>query len=309
MTPARTFSVAAALGRATALLVFGLIVLGSVVRSTNSGLACPDWPLCEGRVIPRLEPHVLIEWSHRTVALLVSLMLFTTAGWVLSHRATRQRLGRIMGLALALLLVQVLLGALTVWKLLSPAMVSSHLAVALLLFVTLLTLTMIAQTHADEDVAAAPAAPGLATGFGAVTVLTYLQAVLGGVVSSNHAGLVCPDWPTCDGMLFPPLRGLIGLQMAHRYGAYLLVIAVLVVALKARTAADPAARAGAGWAVALVGCQVALGVSNVLLQTPPWLTAMHLATAALLLAVLVITTFRLASAPAPERTWIPAQAR
>mgnify|MGYP001797335875 CR=1 FL=1 len=40
-------------------------------RTTGRGLACPDWPLCEGRFIPRAEPHVLIEWSHRTVALLV----------------------------------------------------------------------------------------------------------------------------------------------------------------------------------------------------------------------------------------------
>src|SRR5882672_9193582 len=124
--------------------MYALILVGSVVRTTGSGLACPDWPLCEGRVVPRFEFHVLIEWFHRLVALLVSLLLFATAAWVIAHRPLRARLGRLLAVALVLLFAQVLLGALTVWKLLSPAVVSSHLAVALLLFSTLLAITLIA---------------------------------------------------------------------------------------------------------------------------------------------------------------------
>jgi heme A synthase len=131
---------AARLGLSTALLMFGLIVIGAVVRATGSGLSCPDWPLCQGRLIPPFEFHVLIEWFHRLVALLVGVMLLATALLVWTHAETRQRLGALAALAIVLYLTQALLGALTVWKLLSPAMVSSHLAVGTLLFATLLTL-------------------------------------------------------------------------------------------------------------------------------------------------------------------------
>ena len=73
----------ARLARGTALAAFGLIVLGAVVRSTGSGLACPDWPLCHGRLIPPLQTQVLLEWSHRFVALLVSLGTLALSGLVI----------------------------------------------------------------------------------------------------------------------------------------------------------------------------------------------------------------------------------
>lgn len=279
--------------------MFALIVVGSVVRTTGSGLACPDWPLCEGRLIPRLEPHVLIEWFHRLLALLVSLMLFATSGWVLAHRSLRARLGGLVAVALTLLFAQVLLGALTVWKLLSPAVVSSHLAVALLLFATLLTITLIARREAEPG-AAPPVRPaGLLPSFMFATGLTYVQALLGGLVSTNHAGLACPDWPTCNGQWLPPMVGAVGLQMLHRFGAYALLLAMLNAALRGRRAPDPRIAAGGSLLLALTVLQLALGVSNVLLGTPVWLSAAHLATAAAMLAVAVATTFRAASLAAP----------
>jgi heme A synthase len=295
------FSTLARLGLATTTLMYLLVVVGSVVRTTGSGLSCPDWPLCQGRLIPPLEPHVLIEWFHRLIALLVSVLVLTTVGWVAWHRELRMRVGGLAGLAVTLLVAQVLLGALTVWKLLSPAVVISHLAVALLLFSTLLTLTLAAQR--ESDLRAAPGArpppprpPGLLTWFGAVTALAYAQCLVGGLVSTNGAGTACPDWPLCNGQWFP--TGLAGLQMLHRNVAYALVGAVLPLALRARSAPDAGIRAGATRVLTLTFAQVALGICNVLLGTPVWLSAAHLATAAALLAMLVITTFRVATLPA-----------
>lgn len=303
MTPTRAFRLTSHLALTTTVLMFGLIVIGSVVRTTGSGLACPDWPLCHGHLLPPLEPHVLIEWSHRLVALLVSQLLFATVGLIGFQRVLRARLGGLAVLALTLLAGQVILGALTVWKLLSPVVVSSHLAVALLLFATLLTLTLVAQAEADA-VPAAPGVtrpPGLLPTFGVVTALAYGQSLLGGIVSTNHAGLACPDWPTCNGRWFPPLEGLVGLHMLHRYGAYVLTLVLLFAAARARSAPDAGVRAGSRMAVGLTLAQVVLGVCNIFLGTPPWLSALHLANAAAILAMLVTVTWRIAVLPAPAR--------
>lgn len=287
--------------------MFGLIVVGSVVRTSGSGLACPDWPLCEGRLIPRLEIHVLIEWFHRLLALLVSLLLFTTVLWCVVRRELRARLGGLMGLAVLLLFAQVLLGALTVWKLLSPAVVSAHLAVALLLFVTLLVTSLIASTHPEPDEAPAGHRPaGLLELFALITLLTYAQSVLGGMVSSSQAGLACPDWPLCRGEWFPDVRGPMGLHMLHRYVGYTVALGVLVAAWAARHASDPRVWLGARMAASLVLAQVVLGVCNVLLGTPIWLTALHLATAAATLGMLVVTTWRVAALPARRAVLAPA---
>jgi heme A synthase len=302
------------LGLATTLAMFGLMVIGSIVRSTGSGLSCPDWPLCGGRLVPPFEPHVLIEWLHRLVALLVSVMLAATAAAVLARHETRSRLGGLVALALALLGTQVVLGALTVWKLLSPAVVGSHLGVALFLFSTLLTLTVTARAAAAgtprvaSPLARSGGGPG-APAMGALTLAAFVQCLLGGMVSATGAGAACRDWPFCDGVLFPALQGLAGIQMLHRYGAYALLMLALLTALRARRSADARVHRGALAALGLVLLEAFLGIGNLVMGTPPWLTALHLATAVALLAATLVTTLALAPLPAPARALTPAGAR
>lgn len=290
--------------------MFGLIVLGSVVRTTGSGLACPDWPLCHGRLIPPLQFNIMLEWWHRLVALLVSLLMAATAAWIYARGAVRARLGGLVTLALGLLAAQILLGALTVWKLLDPSVVGGHLAVALLLFSTMVTITLVAGREARGEAGEAPEGPrpaGLLPLFAAVTIATYLQAVLGGIVSTHHASLACPDWPTCHGAWFPPLEGLVGIQMLHRYGAYALVALMLVAATRARAAADPAIQRGGLTVLRLTLLQVVFGVANVFLEIPVWMSALHLATATGILALALALTFRVASSRAVNEQPVPAR--
>jgi heme A synthase len=292
---------AARLGLSTALLMFGLIVIGAVVRATGSGLSCPDWPLCQGRLIPPFEFHVLIEWFHRLVALLVGVMLLATALLVWTHAETRQRLGALAALAIVLYLTQALLGALTVWKLLSPAMVSSHLAVGTLLFATLLTLGLRARAEAEDAPPFGIARPsGLVPLAALATLWSWGQIVLGGMVSSTHAGLACPDWPTCYGRWLPPWDGPAMLQMTHRFSAYGLFVVMLLTALRARRAGDPRVAASASMALGQTAFQMLLGIANVMLGTPIWLSVLHLGTAAAILALSVFTLFGASRLPAPE---------
>src|SRR4030095_4194205 len=98
--------------------------------------------------------------------------------------------------------------------------VGGHLAVALLLFSAMLTLTLAAR--AESEVAAGgpaetlpPRPAGLLPLAAFATVATFGQAVLGGLVSTHHAGLACPDWPTCQGEWLPPLEGAGGPPGGH----------------------------------------------------------------------------------------------
>ncbi|MBI2936297.1 MAG: COX15/CtaA family protein, partial [Chloroflexi bacterium] len=123
---------------------FALVTLGGVVRVTESGLGCPDWPLCHGKLLPPLEFHVLVEYSHRLVASLLSAIIVLTAAvawWKYRHD---RRVLIPVTLALGFLGVEVALGGVAVLAELPPTIVTAHLAIsqaifALLLFPLMLT--------------------------------------------------------------------------------------------------------------------------------------------------------------------------
>jgi cytochrome c oxidase assembly protein subunit 15 len=290
------FAGVARLARVTVVFTFGLIVLGAIVRSTGSGLACPDWPLCLGRLLPPLQPQVLLEWGHRAVALGVSVLTATLAVWILGLAPLRRALGGWIALALGLLAVQIVLGALTVWRLLHFSVVTLHLGNALLFLFALIGLA----ERAGREAATGPPVEAHASGTSGtrgtwivVAVATLAQILLGGLVSTNHAGLACPDCPLCRGALGPADGGpLVHLQVVHRFGAYALAVLVGLAFLRSRRAADRRVRAGGELALMLVAVQVVLGGFNVLLAVPVWLTAAHLATATLLWALVVLTALR-----------------
>jgi heme A synthase len=290
------------LARIAVLSTFGLVVLGAVVRSTGSGLACPDWPLCHGRILPPLQPHVLLEWSHRAVALGVSLLCAALALRIAMDAALRRTLGGWMALALGLLALQVVLGALTVWKLLHFSVVTLHLGNALLFLAALVALAERASRAGEAGVQADEgAARGGRRVWIVAAVATLGQILLGGLVSTNHAGLACPDFPLCHGAWWPlPGARLEHLQMTHRVGAFVLLALLVVAWARSRDAADPRVRAAGPVTLSLVLVQLVLGVFAVLLAVPVWLTAAHLATATALWVLVVLTALR-AAAPGGAR--------
>ena len=115
---------------ATVVSVLGLIIMGGIVRTTGSGLGCPDWPLCYGKVLPPLEYHAIIEYLHRFIATiivgpLVAINFLLSLLWLRESKSII-----VLGfLTAVLLLVQAMLGAITVLNELPPYVVAVHLAV------------------------------------------------------------------------------------------------------------------------------------------------------------------------------------
>ncbi len=273
---------AAAFGALVALCV-ALIVLGALVRAHEAGLACPDWPLCFGQLLPEMDRRVGFEWTHRVVAGSVALAFAALSALAL-RGPERRRVAPLLAIGAGLLAVQILLGALTVWKLLAPWTVTAHLLAGNAFAATLLLAALALREGAAPR--AQPPLPAPARRWtGMAALLLALQIALGGLVASRYAGLACPEWPSCQaGFWFPTWEGPVGLHLLHRMNGYALVACLALAALAARGA--PTLGRAARLALGLGVAQVAVGVTNVLLRLPVEVTALHSAFAAgLVLAV------------------------
>lgn len=280
-----------------AIVTWGLLIFGSTVRVHGAGLSCPDWPLCFGELIPQLDFRVFLEWGHRVLAGAVSIGFLGLGGAVLAHPGLRPRFGLLVGAMVVVLASQIVLGGLTVLQSLAFWSVTLHL-----LFGNTFMALMIGMARRLRGAVPEAAASGVVRGaVGAVAGLVTLQMALGGLVSSNYAGLACIDWPSCNGgVWFPAFDGAVGLQVFHRLGGYGVFVAAVGLAVAAR--ADEATRRPAWLLLVLVLTQITLGVINVLMRMPVELAIAHAATAHAIVATtawLVAGTYARGAAPAP----------
>jgi protoheme IX farnesyltransferase len=295
---------------ATIAATFVLIGVGGLVRATDSGLGCPDWPRCFGRLVPPAELHAWIEHSHRLVAsaVVVLVALLAVAAWRTGQRPV---VCRAAVAALVLVLAQALIGALVVWWKLRADSVTLHLATALALVALLIFIDFRARWPADATRRAGRDRGFVrlaATGAG----LLYLQMLVGSTVTGHQAGLAYP----LD-VLLPDLGpGVARVQLLHRTLAMLVgavVVAVWVVARRTQRQ-HPTLTRLAGYAAGLVAVQIGLGVANVANRLSALTVVPHLAVGALLwgtMVALVLHADRFAGTgerdpaepePAPART-------
>lgn len=273
------------LGVAASVATFALIVLGGIVRISGSGLGCgDDWPLCNGQWFPPLDLPTLIEYGHRLAALLVSALVGAVAlvAWMVWRRGSEPTAGtgtgsRVLGLAVlavVLLVVQILLGAVTVWLELPPASVIIHLGTAMLLLATLIVLT--SETYGSGRVRLEDRAARLASWTAAATLAVVL---LGALTANLDAGYACQGFPLCNGAILPASwrNPLVLSHWAHRTAAYGLVAWCLTLpfVITRRRPSDPGLRRPARITAMTALLQLAVGAAMVLMHLPGELRAVH----------------------------------
>jgi len=268
-------------------LTYLLITIGALVRAHDAGLACPDWPLCFGEFVPQMNLEVSFEWTHRLVAGSVALLFAGLAISLLRNPETPAAIRKLLGLATGLLATQILLGALTVWLKLASWTVTAHLITGNSFCVTLLLIGCSLRDSVHGRSARPAAASKARAAILACVVLLFAQMLLGGLVSSRYAGLVCTEWPTCNGgVWFPTWKGNVGLHLFHRLNGYVLIAAFVWALLAAR--GDTALRRVLALLLGIGALQIAVGVANVTRGLPQEITGLHTALAAALVLTLTL---------------------
>jgi cytochrome c oxidase assembly protein subunit 15 len=280
----------------TACATFFLIFVGGLVTSTGSALAVPDWPLAFGKLIPAWEGGIRFEFGHRLAAGTVVILTLMLMAW--AWRAEPRRwLRQLVAIAFGLIIVQAILGGITVLLELPLAIAVAHAATAQALFCLMVSIAIFTNPrwetapHLDEP----PARIALPTLAAAATAIIYVQILIGAVMRHMSAGLVIPDFPLSFGQLVPPyFNEYIAINFAHRCGAVVVTAMVLwTVARVLRTHRDVAAlrRPALGLLILLVA-QICLGALTIWSARSVFPTTSHVAIGAAVLATSLTLTLR-----------------
>ncbi|MBO9405546.1 MAG: heme o synthase [Thermomicrobium sp.] len=276
------------LALAVAIAGYLLIVIGGTVRVTGAGLGCgPEWPLCNGRLVPGWDLLAWIEYVHRLIALAVILLTGAVAVASWRARSPDRWMVRLPLIAAGLVLVQAMLGAITVWTHLEAAVVALHLGVALSYLAVALVLAFRTWFPALARVAGrSPLRPWLVAALGAV----FLLMLSGAYTAKRGAGFACPEWPFCGGFWIPTGWTNVDVHLTHRLIALVAVLLVAGVAWKARRV-----RGESPWVVGLVTAaavlmvaQVFVGAANIWFRLHPAVSVAHLAVATIVWVLLVL---------------------
>ena len=264
---------------AAAVLTIGLIAYGSWVRVSGSGLGCPDWPLCEGVIVPELEGATAIEFGHRVFAGVTMLAVVVAASYAVRGRAVDRLTIKLIGGALAAILIQAVLGGITVLTHLHGMVRLAHLVFSM---VTLALLTGGALRGLDIRGVEIPGVRRTR----AVLVATAFVILLGGTVVGRNASASCPTLPFCDGDVG---MEALSLHMLHRIAVAALALTIYFTSWQVwKRGGSRVAMLLSYGAVLLVSTQIGIGVASKAIGLYPELRVLHLTLAALLWWVVVI---------------------
>ena len=265
-----------------------LIFAGAMVTSTGSGLAVPDWPLSYGMVMPPMIGGIFYEHGHRMIAATVGFLTVLQAIW-LQLREPKRRL-RILGwCSVGAVILQGVLGGVTVLLLLPPAVSIAHAGLAEIFFCLNVSIAFFASRwFAGSRELERGDAPVGATS--ALVGIVYLQILMGALMRHLGAGLSIPDFPLAFGHLIPRVFTLpIAVHFAHRAGALVVASMVVFVFVRLRRfEAEHPLRQVAYGLLLVVGSQIMLGAYTIWSGKQPVITSLHVATGALTLATSLV---------------------
>lgn len=278
-----------------AIATWLLMAVGSATRVMNAGLACPDWPLCYGTLFPaqQMNLQVFLEWFHRLDAALIGLSTLGLLGLSLWKRALLPKwVPGVAAIALGLILVQGLLGGLTVTEMLRFDIVTAHLGTALLFFSTLLVFGVLLRPYSGTGTVGS--LPWVSLG---AAILVYLQSLSGGLVGSRWAVHQCLGGSQLCVVMNVHLLGIIPASLA--------VLGLVILAWRT-PALHSVLRLLANLAFGFLLLQVALGLATFRLHLQvELLTVSHQMIGACLLGTLVcFTVFGLRDRH-QTRSWVP----
>lgn len=271
-----------------------LIFVGAIVRVTDSGMGCPDWPLCHSQVVPPAQITAWIEFIHRIVAGIAALLTIAVA--LVAWRNYRQRrlIFQPALWAVAVVFFQAFLGAVTVWFNNHPLTVVAHLLAATSYLALTLFLTTVAHLPA-EYVSSAGISSRSHQSYFRFLLLTgaavLFLLISGATVTGTNTGLACLDWPLCQGEIFPANAHLgIIIHLFHRFTvvAVGVLVAAAVLQTRRRYARHPLL---VKWSTALgllFLVEMGVGGVNVLMRFPRIVNATHLGLAAAIWGSLVV---------------------
>jgi cytochrome c oxidase assembly protein subunit 15 len=320
-------------------LTFALVIVGGVVRISDSGLGCgpagsgtEGWPLCGGRVIPLVDTNMIVEYSHRILAAVVAVLIAGIA-WLARRRLPERRLlVNVSTVAFALVLAQAALGGLTVEKGLEEELVAAHLGIAMLQIGLLISIAFLARSGAREPGRGnlTPVAPRALRALAVAASTAVLATIVaGGYMSASElhgtgsqevdVHTACgQQFPGCGGEFMPFGRSReLDIHLTHRAFMYLataLVLALFAAALRERRRKGVPPEAGralaraAGASVGLLLLQVLLGAINVWAGEHAWLVVLHLAGGTLLWSSLVYVALLVNGVREPAATRVPREA-
>ncbi len=221
---------------AALLSAFAQVTLGGVVRVTGSGLGCPDWPLCHGRVVPPFDTATLIEYSHRLSGSALGVLVIATVVLAWTFYRSRPRVVASSIFGLVMVVIAGILGGITVLTDLVWWVRLFHLGVAETVVAAMAVALVSGWRSPAAAVTSAEVAKPEAERFNRMVLASgagvFLLILSGSYMVGYGAGSSCGTWPLCNGSLFPQ-GGTNAIHMGHRLLAAIVGLLVLATAFAA----------------------------------------------------------------------------